>query len=94
LKTGGGHVLITTRNPNSVNITAEGLQIDVHDPEEAKQLLLYRSEFANEIGTGSRIEAEALEIVSALGFLALAIEQVAAYILEELAQCIFKFRFI
>ena len=40
LRTGGGHVLITTRNPNSLNIPAEGLQIDVHEPDEAKELLL------------------------------------------------------
>lgn len=94
LKTGGGHVLITTRNPTSIKIPAEGLQIDVHDPEEGKNLLLLRSQLPNEIGTGSRAENEALEITRSMGFLALAIEQAAAYIREELAHDIFRFRYV
>jgi NB-ARC domain len=39
LRPGGGHVLITTRNPNSINIPAQGLEIGVYEPGEAKQLL-------------------------------------------------------
>ena len=92
LRTGGGHVLITTRNPNSLNIPAEGLQIDVHEPDEAKELLLQRAHLSTEIGSGSVKEKEAFEIVKSLGFLALAIEQAAAYIREELAKDIFQFR--
>ena len=93
LRVGGGHVLITTRNPNSLNIPAEGLQIDVHEPDEAKDLLLRRAQLSNEIGTGSNVEEEAIAIVKVLGYLALAIEQAAAYIREELKD-IFKFRTI
>ena len=92
MKPGGGHVLITTRDPNSLNIPAEGLQIEVHEPHEATELMLRRAQLFNKIGPRSAIEAEALEIVRSLGFLALAIEQAAAYIREELAKDIFMFR--
>jgi len=94
LNPGGGHVLITTRNPNSINIPAEGLKVDIYDPEEGKELLLRRAQLADEMGTGSATEVEALEIVRSLGFLALAIEQAAAYIREELGNDIFKFQSI
>ena len=93
LRTGGGHVLITTRNPNSLNIPAEGLQIGVHEPNEAKELLLRRTQLFDEIGSGSKVEEEALAIAETLGFLALAIEQAAAYIREELKD-VFKFRLL
>ena len=92
LKPGGGHVLITTRDPNSLSIPTEGMQIEVHEPHEATELILRRAQLFNEIGTRSAIEVEALEIVRSLGFLALAIEQAAAYIREELARDIFMFR--
>ena len=90
IRIGGGHVLITTRNPNSLNIPAEGMQIDVHEPDEAKDLLLRRTQMLDEIGTGSKVEHEAKAIVKVLGYLALAIEQAAAYIREDLKD-IFKF---
>ena len=93
LRTGGGHVLITTRNPNSLNIPAEGLQIGVHELDEAKELLLQRIQLSNEIRSKSEVEEEAIAIVESLGCLALAIEQAAAYIREELRD-IFKFRAI
>jgi NB-ARC domain len=93
LRTGGGHVLITTRNPNSLNIPAEGLQIGVHELDEAKELLLQRIQLSNEIRSKSEVEEEATAIVESLGCLALAIEQAAAYIREELKD-IFKFRAI
>ena len=92
LKSGGGHVLITTRNPNSPDIPAEGLRIDIHEPDEAKEMLLQRSQLGHEIGTGSAVEDEARLIVRTLGFLALAVEQAAAYVRVELAKDIFKFR--
>ena len=93
LRTGGGHVLITTRNPNSLNIPAEGLQIGVHSPDEAKELLLRRIQLFDEIGLRPEVEEEATAIVKTLGCLALAIEQAASYIREELKD-IFKFRSI
>ena len=92
LKSGGGHVLITTRNPNSPDIPAEGLRVDIHEPEEAKEMLLQRAQLRDEIGTGSAVEEEARLIVRSLGFLALAVEQAAAYVRVELAKDIFKFR--
>ena len=93
LRTGGGHVLITTRNPNSLNIPAEGLQIGVHEPDEAKELLLRRAQLFNGLETRQEVEEEAKKIVETLGYLALAIEQAAAYIREELKD-IFKFCYI
>jgi hypothetical protein len=54
VRIGGGHVLITTRNPNSINIPAEGLQIEVHEPDEARELLLRRTQLSNEILSKSR----------------------------------------
>ena len=84
LRTGGGHVLITTRNPNSLNIPAEGIQIEVHEPEEAKDLLLRRAQLFTDLETTQEVDEEARKIVEILGCLALAIEQAAAYIREEL----------
>jgi len=93
LRTGGGHVLITTRNPNSLNIPAEGIQIEVHKPEEAKELLLRRAQLFTDFETTQEVDEEARKIVETLGYLALAIEQAAAYIREELKD-IFAFRSI
>jgi hypothetical protein len=84
LRTGGGHVLITTRNPNSLNIPAEGLEIGVHDPNEATELLLLRAKLTEIAKSNPEIEQEARVVVQSLGFLALAIEQAASYIREEL----------
>lgn len=91
LRPGGGHVLITTRNPNSINIPAEGLEIGVHEPDEAKQLLLQRAHLTQLAISNQKIDPEAAEIVKSLGFLALAIDQAASYIREGLKD-IFKFR--
>jgi hypothetical protein len=93
LNSRGGHVLITTRNPNSPDIPAEGLRVDVHEPEEAKELLLQCSQLRGEIVTGSAAEEEARVIVRSVGYLALAIEQAAAYVRSELAKDIFQIRF-
>jgi tetratricopeptide (TPR) repeat protein len=91
LRVGGGHLLITTRDPNAIGIPAEGLEVGVLDVHDAKALLLLRSNLQiDNIPRKQDIENEAIQIVEMLGFLALAIEQAAAYIREELKD-IFKF---
>lgn len=89
---GGGHVLIISRNSNNLNIPKECFQIEVHERNEAKNLLLRRIKLSDEIGPESEVEEEAMAIVESLGCLALAIVQAAAYIREELKNDIFEFR--
>jgi tetratricopeptide (TPR) repeat protein len=91
LRVGGGHLLITTRDPNAIGIPAEGLEVAVLDVDDAKDLLLLRSNLRiDNIPFGQDVENEAIQVVKTLGFLALAIEQAAAYIREQLKD-IFKF---
>lgn len=85
----GKHTLITTRNTNYYEIPAEGLEIGVLDPNDAERLLLIRSKYSSKADP-EKIQAEAAEIVNKLGYLALAIEQAAAYI-RETSKDIFKF---
>ena len=80
------HTLVTTRNPNYHQIPAEGLEVTVLDVDEAKELLLTRSN----VSPKPRAQAEAVVIVRELGCLPLAIEQAAAYIRETLKD-IFKY---
>lgn len=85
LRSGGGHLLITSRDPNAIGIPAEGLEVDVLDVSDAKTLLLRRSNLQIEsIHPNQAVENEAIRIVETLGCLALAIEQAAAYIREVL----------
>jgi hypothetical protein len=84
----GGHTLITSRNPYTIGLPAEGLEIGVLDNQEAIELLLLRSNTAQNDESG--VHQEALIIVNRLGCLALAIEQAAAFIREYLKD-IFKF---
>jgi tetratricopeptide (TPR) repeat protein len=72
----GGHTLITTRNPNHLTIPAEGLQIPVLGKDAAVELLLLRGEITDD----SPARKHAAEIVAELGYLAIAIEQAAAFI--------------
>ena len=86
--TGEGHLLFTTRDPNAIGISARGLEVEVFDPHTAADMLLLRAnQFDN---SNSEIHLEAVKIVEELGFLALAIEQAAAFIRESLKN-IFKF---
>ena len=77
-----GHTLITTRNPNTVGIPAQGIEVEVLDIETAVQLfriLLHRRpelEFSDD-------ESEIRRIVKEIGCLPLAIEQAAAFIRES-----------
>src|SRR5579859_1590462 len=72
----GGHTLITTRNPDTAAIPAEGFEVDIMESSDAVSFLLSR---ANLPFTPPN-EAEAAQIVEELGYLPLAIETAAAYI--------------
>jgi tetratricopeptide (TPR) repeat protein len=83
------HILFTTRNPNSDEIPAEGLEIGVLSLKDAVDLLSLRSKIGNLSDSPKQI-SEAQRIVRELGLLPLAIEQAAAYI-REVSKDIFKF---
>ena len=74
----GGHTLITTRNPNAKNIPAEGLEIPLLNENDSIDLLFIRSDITEAQLSTSR--PAATEIVQELGYLALAIENTAAFI--------------
>ena len=74
----GGHTLITTRNPNAKNIPAEGLEIPLLSENDSADLLCIRSDIMEAQLATSRPTAN--EIVRELGYLALAIENAAAFI--------------
>jgi tetratricopeptide (TPR) repeat protein len=86
----GKHTLLTMRNPNAVEIPAEGLRVGVLDPDEAVELLIVRSTLGSVYYSSLKAKAEAAQIVKELGFLPLAIEQASAYI-REVSKDIFKF---
>jgi tetratricopeptide (TPR) repeat protein len=69
-KTGGGHVLVTSRNPAWQGI-AEPVPVDLLPLEDAIQLLLRR--------TGDPDESAAARLAETLGRLPLALEQAAAF---------------
>jgi tetratricopeptide (TPR) repeat protein len=85
----GRHILFTTRNPNSDEIPAEGLEIGVLNLKDAVDLLSLRSRIRN-VSETPEGQLEAEQIVRELGFLPLAIEQAGAYI-REVSKDIFKF---
>lgn len=68
---GGGHVLITSRHQAWGNL-AVNLPLDVWSEKEAVSFLLER--------TGSDDDVEARKLARALGYLPIALEQVAAYV--------------
>ena len=80
------HTLITTRNPNSYGIPAEGLEVPLLDVEEAVELLSNLSKIQISPNTPERRQAE--QIVTMLGHLPLAIEQAAAYVREAVGDFI------
>ena len=74
------HTIITTRNPNSRGIPAEGLEVPLLDASDSVELL---STMSNIIIIPNSIESEqAAQIVHELGYLPLGIEQAAAYVRE------------
>ena len=86
----GRHTLITTRYSYCDHIPAEGLKVGELGVEDATKLLLLRSKLGAADET-PEAEAEAAKIVKELGYLALAIEQAAAYIREAGSRDLFKF---
>jgi tetratricopeptide (TPR) repeat protein len=74
------HTLITTRNPNTLGIPAEPLEVTILTTEDSIDLLSTLSLVP--ITPESPEWAKAAEIVKALGYLPLAIEQAAAYVRE------------
>ena len=42
-----GHTLITTRNPNSKGIPAQGIEVDILDPNDAVELFIILSELGD-----------------------------------------------
>jgi hypothetical protein len=82
LNSSEGHVLITTRNPDATGIPAEGLEVRVFESQAAADMLLLRSKLSDTANAEMRLKA--VKIVSELGFLALEIEQAAAFIRESL----------
>jgi len=80
--TGQGHLLLTTRDPNAMGLPAEGLEVEVFDSQTAAEMLLMRANLSD--NANAEITLEAAKIVDELGFLALAIEQAAAFIRESL----------
>ena len=74
------HTLITTRNPNSAGIPAEGMEVPLFDPMEAIDLLSTLSKITVTENSGELEQAN--RIVHELGYLPLGIEQAAAYVRE------------
>ena len=74
------HTLITTRNPNSAGIPAEGLEVPLLDATDSIDLLCTLSNI--DIIANSPESVQAAQIVEELGYLPLGIEQAAAYVRE------------
>jgi len=82
----GKHTLITTRNPNSRGIPAEGLEVPLLDHSDSLELLSTLSNLPilfNSAGETSSDETDAANVIVAkLGYLPLAIEQAASFVRE------------
>ena len=74
---GSGHVIITTRNTNTDDIPATGLEVSEMDHDTSVSFLLERIHVA---APSLEILIEAGKIVEGLGRLPLAVEQAAGYI--------------
>jgi hypothetical protein len=75
---GGGHVIVTSRMDADWGRLADPVQLDVLAPEAAAQVLILRT---GQLGTA---DAEAAARIAAeLGFLPLALDQAAAYIVQQ-----------
>jgi tetratricopeptide (TPR) repeat protein len=71
------HTLITTRNPNARGIPARGLEIPLPGTDESIEMLCTLSEMDIDI-----YKEEAQQVAEELGFLPLAIDQAASYVLQ------------
>jgi hypothetical protein len=75
---GGGHVIVTSRRDADWGRLADPLRLDVLAPDAAAQMLMLR--------TGEHDAADeqsAAQIAAELGFLPLALDQAAAYIVQQ-----------
>ena len=79
---GNGNLLITSRDPNVTGIPAQGLEVEVFKPQTAAEMLLLHANMTHKQDSETR--SHAMTIVHELGFLALAIEQAAAFIRTSL----------
>jgi len=75
---GGGHVIITSRRDADWTRLADPVRLDVLDPAAAAQLLVRRT---GQHGTAD--EQAAAQLAGELGFLPLALDQAAAYIVQQ-----------
>ena len=75
---GSGHVIVTSRRDADWGRLADPVQLDVLDPAAATEILIVRT------GQQGTAEAEAAgQIATELGFLPLALDQAAAYIVQQ-----------
>ena len=72
---GGGHVVVTSRMDADWGRLADPVRLDVLDPQAAVQVLTAR--------TGCRGAADVEAVAAELGFLPLALDQAAAYIVQQ-----------
>src|SRR6266496_3999230 len=72
------HTLITTRDPNSAGIPAEGLELPLLDAVDSIDLLYTLSKIDSTANSPEHVQAA--QIVEELGYLPLGIEQAAAYV--------------
>ena len=82
ISSGNGPLLITTRNQDPTGILAQGLEVEVFDPDDAVDLLLLRATGTKE--SQPETHSVGAEIVAELGYLPLAIEHAAAFIRQSL----------
>ena len=75
---GGGHVIVTSRRDADWGRLADPVQLDVLDPAAAAQILILRTG-----QHGAADEEAAAQIAAELGFLPLALDQAAAYIVQQ-----------
>jgi tetratricopeptide (TPR) repeat protein len=75
---GGGHVIVTSRRDADWGRLADPVQLDLLAPDAAAQVLILRT------GRRDAADAEAArQIAEELGFLPLALDQAAAYIVQQ-----------
>ena len=75
---GGGHVIVTSRRDADWGRLADPVQLDILDPAAAAQVLILRTG-----QHGAADEEAAAQIAAELGFLPLALDQAAAYIVQQ-----------
>ena len=75
---GGGHVIVTSRRDADWGRLADPVRLDVLDPAAAAQVLIVRTG-----QHGAADEEAAGQIAAELGFLPLALDQAAAYIVQQ-----------